>query len=829
LPAVLILLVFSGCDGCRRGAQSPDDAKDEQEKTRVEDFESGELNVLPTDATLAAYGIKPGHWLSVRQQLKSNKVDFDGELESVATDQARIPYRLANSPFELRTRRPALLPKGQGKSFELTYFVPHAAHRYNRVWLSSELQTRFGGSVRHAQPQVTNRLRAHQAYLVVLGRNPDQYSYLKTLESIRPPTDELNVGGAPGDYIVVAPPPGFATPLPSWALTWTNISFVIWDDYDPAGLTVDQQRSFVDWLHWGGQLVISGPNTLENLRSSFLRDYLPAAAEQTQPATNQQLAELNDKWSVPSKTPGIDTRLSLVGETQFEVVQLKLQPGSQFLPGTGDLVAERRVGRGRVVVAGFALARRELTNWRSFDNFFNACLLRRPPRVYRNSIETGLSSQWSDSVVRKLVGLPVRSSDQVIAEDEIARSLVQDVELESGGSRLPNEALITSRLRFFSRDAALPIFSAGSERDAATQLGLEGYKCDAHAGIAGWNDFSECSQLARHALTSAAGISVPDRTLIIGALALYLFALVPANWVVFRALGRVEWAWAAVPLIALGGTVVVVRLARLDIGFARSRTEIAVVETQPEYARAHVTRFIGLYTSLSTDYELSFADDSAIAAPLATEQSRRSVFRNEFRTVRLARTGKRDANVQLQGLAVGSNTTEMVHTEQMLELGGSVRFHERESGLTEVSNETPYDLLHVAILRRRLGQVQFAALPLLKAGATLRIQFRTIPAEQFMEQWQDADLPSQGLPQGLDPKGFLRLAASPARLGEGDVRLVGWSDAMLPGLSIEPSASQRTFWNLWVVNLRFGHLPPPRSDSNSRTDFPVEESDDRTD
>ena len=37
----------------------------------------------------------------------------------------------------------------------------------------------------------------------------------------------------------------------------------------------------LDWLHWGGQLIISGPESLEALRDSFLADYLPAESERT--------------------------------------------------------------------------------------------------------------------------------------------------------------------------------------------------------------------------------------------------------------------------------------------------------------------------------------------------------------------------------------------------------------------------------------------------------------------------------------------------------------------------------------------------------------------
>ena len=217
------LLTLPGCSGC---LPNSDTAVDSTKEDRIEDYESGELNILPTDETTAAHGAKPGHWWSVRQRLKSNKVDFDGQLSAVATDAAGQPLALTNSTIHLRSQRPASLPKGQGKTFELSVFVPHAAARNRRVWMSSELQTRYGGASRHKQPQVTNRLRPHQAYFVVLARNADQYNYLKTLESIRPPSDELKLGDVPGDYMVVSPSGSTVIPLPAWSMMWTSISYV---------------------------------------------------------------------------------------------------------------------------------------------------------------------------------------------------------------------------------------------------------------------------------------------------------------------------------------------------------------------------------------------------------------------------------------------------------------------------------------------------------------------------------------------------------------------------------------------------------------------------
>ena len=60
---------------------------------------------------------------------------------------------------------------------------------------------------------------------------------------------------------------------------------------------------------------------------------------------------------------------------------------------------------------------------------------------------------------------------------------------------------------------------------------------------------------AREALLEAAGVEVPDTSFVVICLALYLVALVPLNWLVFNAIGRVEWAWVAAPIIAIIGHV----------------------------------------------------------------------------------------------------------------------------------------------------------------------------------------------------------------------------------------------------------------------------------
>ena len=171
-----------------------------------------------------------------------------------------------------------------------------------------------------------------------------------------------------------------------------------------------------------------------------------------------------------------------------------------------------------------------------------------------------------------------------------------------------------------------------------------------------WNDFSPVAQAARTALRDAAGISVPERSFIVWVVVGYLCVLVPANWIVFRFLGRVEWAWIAAPLIAIACTVVVIQQAQLNIGFARSRNEIAVVEMQPGYSRVHVARYTALYTSLATRYEFHLDDPGGQILPFPAGRLSRS----SSKTVAVGSpigelVCRRGDDTQLTGFSVASN------------------------------------------------------------------------------------------------------------------------------------------------------------------------------
>jgi hypothetical protein len=325
-------------------------------------------------------------------------------------------------------------------------------------------------------------------------------------------------------------------PLPSYALYWTSVAAVLWDDAMPQSLDAEQQQALVDWLHWGGQLILSGPDTLDTLRDSFLAPYLPAVSAGTRQLTRDDLAPLVAAWTVRGHDAGV-VPLSLGGRGQGEGdnrgrpmpapgsplapgslasdswpgVRLEKHPQAQYVPGCGELLVERRVGRGRVVLSAFRLSGRELVTWPGWDNFFNACLLRRPARVYRADPDAAESPrlEWAG-----------RTADRF-------------------------DPQLVCNLRYFTRD------TGRSFADLAPDMGPPDAPGDPVAaeedrqhgsGVAAWNDFNAVAAAARDALRNAARIEIPTRSFVVWVVAIYLAVLVPLNWLVFRLLGRVEWA-----------------------------------------------------------------------------------------------------------------------------------------------------------------------------------------------------------------------------------------------------------------------------------------------
>jgi hypothetical protein len=810
-----------GCGGCtqqtpaqkaaqekkQREQEEVEAAKKKLEAEKKEPFVIGMLTPLLSETLTSVEDsaslrlAKPAHWTATVQPIKANLDDFDGRITLAAVDAKSRPLPLPHTPFEMTSGRPAVLAKGRTKRVESELLTPGQT---SRLQVSSELFSRDTGHSERRTVEPWTLMPSYQYFLVVLAREPASYAYLKVADSTRVPFEDDN-GSHLVHYRVVLTDANKPLPLPSNVLTWTSIAYIMWDEVNLDRMDPAQQQALVDWLHWGGRLVINGPDSLDALRGSFLADYLPADPGARVAFDAAALQAFSDAWTARSAGASEPKRLAVT--RPWSGVELKPRPGAVALRGGEKLFYERSVGLGSIVVSAVQLAERDLVNWPGFDGFLNGALLRRPAREFVAETDgewVGLQTAWA--------GFPHRIRD----------------------------SYFTTPLRWFARDA-------GTTADVRQQTTLVdsagayvfGYDpaaaaapapaSDRPGGLGDWSEFNPVSTAAREALAQAAGVRVPAAGFVVACLAVYLVVLAPLNWMVFHALNRVEWAWLSAPVIAIVGTIAVVRQAQLDIGFVRSQTEIGVLELHGGRPRGHLSRYTALYSSLSTTYDLEFADATAVAVPFPAYESFEPAIGDSLTPVSFEKYDK----PRLRGVTISSAATQMIHSEQMFDLAGPIGMvaSPNAAGPIQVENKSGYDLSDAVVIHRKPrtdGRAELRAcwLGRMRNGATAAVPWSAA-------RWKKGELPYAGERAeaatldyrkrlNIDPLLQLALAFAneddPIHGDREEWRLVARMDEVLPGATASPAASQSAGSSVVLVHLNYGPAPPPANDVNSPQD-----------
>ena len=887
--AILVALVATlpGCGGCKkedpiakkkREAEEREKEKERKRKLKAEEpkpnFEMS-IQVLPNyeiverdiekerekeeeqdqendqEQQSAFTYVKPGHWGQAINKIKANNFDFPGRLRTSAIDARRLPLEVERTNYRLVSFRSAVLPKGQAKQIDTLFFLPRRESTFQGAYnLNSELLSARGGGTQHASFRLSNSLDEHQYFIVVLAANNSSYVYMNNLRSVVVTDSTIADFGGLRFYRVILPKIDRSVPLPGNLQTWTMIAYLVWDDIDPALLTPEQRTATIDWLHWGGQIIVSGPNSLDKLRGSFLAPYLPAQGGAVRKLTQGDVDELSRHWSLPSKKKGEIREIQILPDKPMVGVELKMHEEGQFVPHTGELVAERRVGGGRIVVTAFPLTDLRIRYWKNFDGFFNGVLLRRPARQFDQSMDLAtLEMKWAGQTLSPFVRDPRLSTTMRIFTRDIGYL---------AGQAMPAAAEAPPPRQIEQQQYYGPGFPQPAQEPAAQYTSLEhpdvddgrfsGYQAQPSSGVGGWNDFSGAADAARDSLDESAKIEIPQAGFVLQVLAVYLLVLVPLNWLVFWLMGRVEWSWAAAPVIAIVGAVCVIRLAQLNIGFVRSRTEIAVLEVQRDYPRAHLTRYTTLYTSLSTAYQVSFEDPSAVSLPFVVDEK---FVRQPNEWPQVAEF-HRDKGTLLSGIQVNSNSTEKVHSEQMLDLKGPISLVSDGVGGQRLKNSSNLTLRDVGIIRRAEGtefpRFDVAYVSEMRPQTMVSLSFARYvpPAEDeakrnwaayrtpWVQQWDKSLVMSAKPTAGEEDDGTVRLhrlvdlTVKRLRMNPGDVRLVAWSNDELPGMQVWPRPAQTTTQTLVLAHLHRGPLSEPQRDVNVSDDFKVPDPLDET-
>ncbi len=275
-------------------------------------------------------------------------------------------------------------------------------------------------------------------------------------------------------------------------------------------------------------------------------------------------------------------------------------------------------------------------------------------------------------------------------------------------------------------------------------------------------------------------------------LAIYLSLLIPANFFVAWLFGRLELGWVTIPFLALGGAIWITRSAQLDIGFARSVNEIDLVELQPNHPRAHLTRVMALYNSLSTTYQIESEVPEFVFGPVKSDaMEMRSQATDEIE-LRFGGAGGTIA----RGISVPSNRTLMYRGEQMISIPGPIAL----KGEDQVVNSTGWDLEDVTVWWNDQGRLKVAPVGALAASTSSELEF--IAAEDF-RGWSEAAL------------GGDKIAEAAAKMGSltpGAMRLIGRIPNTVPGCNISPQSNQTLGQTIVVAHLKYSPLPECQRD-----------------
>ncbi len=764
----------------------------DKEKARppLEFFRS---QVLPQDALPFA---KANQWFSLNVELRANHDDYDGFLETQA-----VP--LLAMPIEVEFRRDARLVKGQRTAIAMQMMLPKIARSFGMSLIRPE-------SIRADEiwPASLRVLEPHQMLVVVLTKGSnDPYAPWGRFQACNPTMvdrGDVNEVDRQRYYRFVLPLEPDRPLLPSHPLTWTSISHIIWDSMPPDRLKVLQRQALVDWLHWGGQLILVGGSaeSFELLKDSFLAPYLPAEATGESVLLKQSdLEPLSTSYPPPTPLSQLDAALPeplsmqqaeersrryhapepIVPASNRPVYLAKLRPlrptASVISLGEGSphvLGIEERVGHGRILMLALSPTDPALAAWPGIDTFVRRVVLRRPeePRFGRAVLDEG--------------GYHAPAS-QPLGGTQLSWYRLMSRDLGASSRRpLPYEQ---RKEAVIDEDETAP-----PSISPAVRGGVDKELRPSPQPVAEWVDSSTLPVTSRSLLENASGIKIPSAGFVLKVILAYLIALVPLNWLICRYLfGRREWAWVIVPALSLGFAIVVERASSYDVGYNSASDEIDVMELYGGYPRAHLSRFASYYSTGRVRVTISYPDDpTALALPMDTGH----FLRGEDVSTAVWRSSPIPA---LEGFQIQPRSLAMFRAEQMINLSGTIRL-ETDKGPRKVVNETDFEVRDAVVIDMSGEKDRKTTyVGTLGPGMTVEVGSRPAPAEAPKSEAIDVEPVLKSLREH-----FENLPEN-----SGEIRLVGWLSRPLGGQKLEPDVDRHRGFTAVVVHLKAGPAPSP--------------------
>ena len=782
---LLALILISGCDGCRGGG---DDGSEDGSAPQTE-FTFGGAKPMPLGPSPIESGIKPGHWFSLTESIRSNRDDQRGVLRHTVEVSSAMSSGLGSDEsfgdqrepeidrLTVSSERGAVLPRLQTRRLDarLPAILPARYASDARAFINGHFLSATSSIAIETGRGPVNLLAPQEYFFVILTNRPERFSSLQTADWVRDRGgDDSLLTESPTHFRLVFPQGNGVLPLSETMLDWTSTAVLLWDDLEPSALTSQQWRAIDDWVHFGGRMIVNGPAGGIELNRTEPAPRLPIDVQTIAELDPQAVEGLLRTWTVE----GDDTLEQQIALANQRTGRLSAEgpprTAAASLRGCEELVWSRPTGRGRVVLTRFDLTADWLMGWRSRDSFFNAVLLGRPGRKHS---ATATAARVPPAIVSPDGSSPI------------------------DGARLPFDgASMNTSFRLLARDGRLP------STDPDPAMTVDEFLSHPIQGLGGWRDDSDFATLALQTLREQAGVTIPPRGFVSRSLAIYLVILVPLNYLLFWSIGRLEWAWLAVPLIGFVGALWIARQASLDLGFARSRTEISLLEIHGDHPRGHLTRFGSLYNSLSRRYDISFDSPDAAILPLGALGQVR-VDAEEQRPATL-RHGYGPGPI-LGAFTVASNRARLFHAEQVIDLGGAIRLDNEL-----LRNDSRFDLRDAWLIQKDGdGEVSVAAIGDCDAGTNHRPRWRT---------GRDAAVPAD-LPLDIDR--LLTPLVQTTAWPRGSARLIARCEQPLPGMAIDPEPPQTDVAAAVLVHLRM----PPQTIGDGDLNLPPEPTEDPLD
>ncbi|QDT13492.1 hypothetical protein [Stieleria marina] len=764
---LLCLPLVVGCEGCRQDVAPPEQDKEEEP---LQEFSSKPALSYPADSNLGGNGIKPGHWMTAAQTLKSNKADARGELltqSSVVKSDDLGGGGITNQQDGIQSLRPIVLPKGQQRRFDVRLLTPKPSSiEQRKLYLSSRFVSAGRSTSFDTGRQPFNVMIGQEYFFVILTNRPERFAAFQVADWVKPLRGQYEFQTAKPNYRVVMPNTENVLAIPETMLDLSSTAVVLWDNLGPESLTPQQMTALSDWVRFGGHLIVNGADASDAISKTQIGDLLPLIPTSNIELDPDAAVEMLTNWQVKTDRTTKAKIESIRSQTGRIAVDGKLVDGAEAVPNSGNLIVQRRIGLGRVVQPRFDVTGDWLQDWDSYNSFVNSVLLMRPRR------------------------------EMIESRDPDAESMFSQLYADYGTTA--SDAAFNTHFRLTARDAVLAVSKDGKSLAVKQTHAMDPYTFSSPVtGIGAWTDDSDAVSLCQEILREESGIEIPDSSLVVRSLGYYLLLLVPINYLFFRLIGKLEYAWLAVPFIAIGGAIWVARAARLDIGFARSQTELAILELQPEYQRGHLSRVIAIYNSLSSTYDFDFKTYDAAAMPMIDSRSSDDsiegcTFKTSF-----------GEGPTLSGISVGSNRIRLVHCEQMIDLGGAITRNQNE-----LLNGTKQELYDAFVLTKSpTGELQIASVGMVPAQSSAALKF-----DSSSEVSVSDELPMQAAR-------LIKRLASPVIMPPGSSRLVARIDNTMSDLTITPAANQTAAQTIVLAHLEHAPLPIPQPDVNLLSDF----------